>query len=284
MKAQNTVFEPQDGEPILCRSRTEAYWLFAFDTAGIPYKYEPQYFIKPEHPTRKTSFRYLPDIYLPNEDVYVEVKGRVHWQKYEGDYRFSFVDPFCLWQQLNEKRFEKLREHLKKPYSESQRLFDDMRVDADESLPYTDVWVVGGQTLPSSSVTSYSRYPAGGPSCESCHTLEAIQQTAFHVQSLGICPECQKLSFFWENIRNFRQESKFLANVGCYRCGWQEQYRQPLALWSNIFERWSTSLAHAYNGSRLYDASPIDQRWFYRKDGKNTEIKAPPSFYTERRQ
>lgn len=54
----------------LCRSRTEARWMVAFDRAGIEYEYEPEGFDlgKPG--------KYLPDFYLPQFNSYAEVKGR----------------------------------------------------------------------------------------------------------------------------------------------------------------------------------------------------------------
>lgn len=49
------------------RSRLEARWAVAFDTIGHHYLYEPEGFELP-------SGRYLPDFYLPNLDVWGEVK------------------------------------------------------------------------------------------------------------------------------------------------------------------------------------------------------------------
>ena len=54
----------------LCRSRTEARWMVAFDKAGIKYDYEPEGF------DLGKSGKYLPDFYLPQVDMYAEVKGR----------------------------------------------------------------------------------------------------------------------------------------------------------------------------------------------------------------
>lgn len=56
------------------RSRLEARWAVFFDAAGIRYEYEPEGF--------KTAdgLCYLPDFYLPNEDIYVEVKAPRHDQ------------------------------------------------------------------------------------------------------------------------------------------------------------------------------------------------------------
>ena len=54
------------------RSRLEARWAVFFDAAGVRYEYEPEGFevIWGEGEV----YRYLPDFYLPDFDVYVEVK------------------------------------------------------------------------------------------------------------------------------------------------------------------------------------------------------------------
>lgn len=51
------------------RSRLEARWAVFFDAAGIKYVYEPEGFVGFD------GSKYLPDFYLPVEDIYVEVKG-----------------------------------------------------------------------------------------------------------------------------------------------------------------------------------------------------------------
>lgn len=50
------------------RSRLEARWAVFFDTAKIKYEYEPEGF------TAGDGEEYLPDFYLPESDIYVEVK------------------------------------------------------------------------------------------------------------------------------------------------------------------------------------------------------------------
>ena len=50
------------------RSRLEARWAVFFDAANIRYEYEP------EGIKLKNGMCYLPDFYLPDEDMYVEVK------------------------------------------------------------------------------------------------------------------------------------------------------------------------------------------------------------------
>lgn len=54
------------------RSRLEARWAVFFDAAGIKYEYEPEGFeIKVNS---EEMYRYLPDFYLPDFDLWVEVK------------------------------------------------------------------------------------------------------------------------------------------------------------------------------------------------------------------
>ena len=52
------------------RSRLEARWAVFFDAMGIKYQYEPEGFELGD------GYRYLPDFYLPHEDVWVEIKGK----------------------------------------------------------------------------------------------------------------------------------------------------------------------------------------------------------------
>lgn len=51
------------------RSRLEARWLYFFDLMGLKYQYEP------EGIEDKTGLRYLPDVYLPTLNCYVEIKS-----------------------------------------------------------------------------------------------------------------------------------------------------------------------------------------------------------------
>ena len=52
------------------RSRLEARWAVFFDAAEISWEYEPEGY------ELSTGERYLPDFYLPLDDIYVEVKGQ----------------------------------------------------------------------------------------------------------------------------------------------------------------------------------------------------------------
>jgi hypothetical protein len=52
------------------RSRLEARWAVAFDYLHIPWQYEPEGFVLPD------GTKYLPDFWLPGEELWVEVKGQ----------------------------------------------------------------------------------------------------------------------------------------------------------------------------------------------------------------
>lgn len=60
------------------RSRLEAKWACFFDAVGISWLYEPEGFELP-------SGRYLPDFWLPDLGMWVEVKGRLPEPKYGSD-------------------------------------------------------------------------------------------------------------------------------------------------------------------------------------------------------
>lgn len=58
------------------RSRLEARWAVFFDTLDIPWEYEPQGFnVTWRLRNDEDTFPYLPDFWLPDEGVWVEVKG-----------------------------------------------------------------------------------------------------------------------------------------------------------------------------------------------------------------
>jgi len=58
------------------RSRLEARWAVFFDTLGFKYEYEKEGF------ELSTGERYLPDFYLPEDKLWVEVKGDQPNSKY----------------------------------------------------------------------------------------------------------------------------------------------------------------------------------------------------------
>lgn len=64
MKAIETV-----DKGIRFRSRLEARWAVFFDAVGVKYQYEPEGYVLSD------GTRYLPDFYLPDIKMWVEVKG-----------------------------------------------------------------------------------------------------------------------------------------------------------------------------------------------------------------
>lgn len=73
----------------LFRSRLEARWAVFFDTLNIRWEYEPEGF------EFSDGSRYLPDFYLPNEKLWVEIKpGEVpSWKTHDGSLKVVAIDP-----------------------------------------------------------------------------------------------------------------------------------------------------------------------------------------------
>jgi hypothetical protein len=59
------------------RSRLEARWAVFFDHLGIKWAYEPQGYEIPTDPWVTETRGYLPDFWLPDFDVWCEVKGQL---------------------------------------------------------------------------------------------------------------------------------------------------------------------------------------------------------------
>ena len=72
------------------RSRLEARWAVFFDKAGIKYVYEPEGF---EVNFGEEIIRYLPDFYLPDFDIYCEVKPTLE-KLLEDEYKLSCMIDF----------------------------------------------------------------------------------------------------------------------------------------------------------------------------------------------
>lgn len=56
---------------VVFRSKEEARWAVFFDSLGVKYEYEPFY---SEVETGCISVNYLPDFYLPKQEMFIEVK------------------------------------------------------------------------------------------------------------------------------------------------------------------------------------------------------------------
>lgn len=66
------------------RSRLEARWAVFFDAVGLEYQYEPEGFDLGD------GCYYLPDFYLPESDVWIEVKGKQLTEEERGK-----IEKFC---------------------------------------------------------------------------------------------------------------------------------------------------------------------------------------------
>ena len=95
------------------RSRLEARWAVFFDAIGFEYEYEPQGFDLGE------GYYYLPDFYLPENNSWVEIKGR-------------FMDNAS-----NEKmlRFCEAKCDVAKGGSKFRILVDQIPYELDEGIP-----------------------------------------------------------------------------------------------------------------------------------------------------
>lgn len=60
----------------LFRSRLEARWAVFFDSLGVAWEYEKEGY------ELSTGKRYLPDFWLPDENIWVEVKGKMPDDEY----------------------------------------------------------------------------------------------------------------------------------------------------------------------------------------------------------
>lgn len=68
------------------RSRLEARWAVFFDAMDIEYQYEPEGFVGLD------DTPYLPDFYLPNEHIFVEVKGTDEALQKDADKIMAAID------------------------------------------------------------------------------------------------------------------------------------------------------------------------------------------------
>lgn len=64
------------------RSRLEARWAVFFDAMGIEWRYEPEgYELEHRITLKPGTIRYLPDFWLPDLNLHVEVKGHLDWDE-----------------------------------------------------------------------------------------------------------------------------------------------------------------------------------------------------------
>jgi hypothetical protein len=74
------------------RSRLEARWAVFFDALEIKWEYEPQGYEKEMYDDKKIM--YLPDFYLPDSKLYIEVKGNSDFEEW-ANLAEDFLDYYC---------------------------------------------------------------------------------------------------------------------------------------------------------------------------------------------
>jgi hypothetical protein len=189
--------------PQLTRSRAEAYWLATLDGLQIPYEFEKQRYLKPINPKTGNSFSYLPDIFLPLQNLWLEVKGTFYGNEFE------MTDPYCLWQGYNEQLFNEIRTVLADP---SKIVFTP-----DEET-YVDVWGVAGNPE-FCEVMQFVRAPLE-LDCFDAEFSNLVTQTWSVDMKLGLCPTCSNLVLFSEQQhfpKNHNDDGQI--TVDCNICG-----------------------------------------------------------------
>jgi hypothetical protein len=74
------------------RSRLEARWAVFFDALEVPYEYEPQgYYLE------ELNVYYLPDFWLPEHSLWVEVKPDPTWNRLAHDQMLALCGRDCTW-------------------------------------------------------------------------------------------------------------------------------------------------------------------------------------------
>ena len=100
------------------RSRLEARWTVFFDSVGIKYEYEPEGF------EMEDGTRYLPDFYLPDLDLWVEVKGVLSKFDEEKIRGFAVGKKVALLREIPNPKLEEMFGEIGwNPYGENGKFF-----------------------------------------------------------------------------------------------------------------------------------------------------------------
>ncbi len=202
--------------PILTRSHTEATWLHTLDAVNVPYQYEPFRFIKPVNPNTGRAFAYLPDLFLPLQNLVIEIKGSV-------ENKFPLTDLLCLWHGKNEQLFEDMRQCLADPSS--------ICFSPDEDS-YVDCWVAAG--MPDRcSVMQFARIQKDVDCFDVSFPYVETNYFAAKGSRPGICPVCGNLVLFNSDQLNGPRSADGQITVDCSICGdatfWPKDSREGLA-------------------------------------------------------
>ena len=188
--------------PRLTRSYTEAVWLSTLDGLQIPYEFENKRFVKPVFEKTGKSYEYLPDLFLPLQNLWIEIKGTFEYQG------LKLTDPYCQWQTYNAKLFAELRKKLADP---SQIIY------RPEIEDYADVWAVAGYP----DICEIMLY-VQAPEELDCFNTEFLRivRTPYGKEGLelGICPICGNLIPFGRQDFPTEHDSCGTITVNCSLC------------------------------------------------------------------
>ncbi len=267
--------------PILTRSKLEAQWLSTLDSLNIPFQFEKERFIKPVNPNTGKAFSYLPDIYLPLQNLVLEVKGR-----FDGN-MFALTDACCLWHKKNEHLFEEMRQCLADPSS--------ICFQPDEES-YVDVWAVGGRPN-TCNIMQFARIQKD---------VDCFDQNFFHVvdychdykaHQLGVCPVCSNLVLFNSEHLQLGRNDDDQVSIDCTICGkasfWPMQDRKGLSAYSAACHRVTFPFAKAANhacsnSAKISKAERLNlegTKYSFRRFGKSLpeRLEVPEDPFTSRR-
>jgi hypothetical protein len=282
MFAQPSVYYGNDRiGPILTRSKLEAQWLSTLDSLNIPFQFEKERFIKPQNPKTGRAFAYLPDIFLPLQNLVLEVKGQ-----FSGN-MFALTDAYCLWHGKNKQLFEDMRQCLEDPSS--------ICFQPDEES-YVDVWAVEGRPN-ACNVMQFARIQKD---------VDCFDQMFFHVvdhcynhraHQLGVCPVCSNLVLFNSKHLQLGRNDDDQISVDCTICGkasfWPMRDRKGLSTYSAASHRvtfpFAKAAAHACsNSAKISKANPLNPegtKFNFKRWGKTLpeQLEVPADLFTQRR-
>lgn len=278
------VFEPREGNPILTRSYLEARWLQTVDCLQLPFKFEPERFFKPPSPRTGKVFQYLPDLLLPGQQTYAELKGDLYTAN-----QLSLTDPYCLWQCRNEQAFEHARKMLADASIPSDS-YGPQQFSADERPAYTEAWLIGGHP-DSYSIVLFSEVPALRDCYDYVHGWRLKSDPAGG--PLGICPNCHSLGIFRDLDLCRERSVNALPIVDCQFCGMKEAVQAGRVgklqafLDNEVYAPFIKAATFSGTASariyKAYAANPEATVWRYRVGQTQKTIEVAPDLFTRRR-
>ena len=267
------VVERDGHRPVLCRSYTEAVWLAMLDALNITAIFEPDYFLKPLNPSTGRGFSYLPDIWLPEQNTFIECKG-----SFQGN-EFQLTDPRCLWLLKNESVFETAREILTNG------------IDVGQVEGYIETWAV--EWLPVDYRLMLFGEVTVEPDCYTDQYGTVVIKSKPGGGPLGLCPNCGKLGIFLPIHIAPERGPNACPQVDCQHCGMREAVTAsrvgPLRqfLVNEIWMPFHRAAKYARSPSApVYPAKSLDSKglcWRYERRGTVKTIDVPEALFANRR-